>query len=512
MHRSLVWVFPLAVAAGCHVLPAQPTGEPSQALTDTAGTTLGRLLAEPCARHPCESSLTVLDRPKDAFLARIALVDLAERSIDLQYYCWYSDTVGRLLVERLMRAADRGVRVRLLVDDIELAGRDSALAALDRHPNIEIRLFNPFRVRFNHPLLRTIELVLNLDRLNHRMHNKTFVVDNRFAIVGGRNIADEYFGLNPKFDFRDLDLLAGGPAAAQVSECFDAYWNSPRVFTAADVGAVRSPEQERQARDRLQAFAAERWKGLDYGPLPDCAGELEILRQAFGHGVWAHTEMLFDDPTKLPDIDQPSQIRERLANFGVQREIEFVNPYFVPQEKAVDALLDLRRRGVDVRILTNSLASTDVVPVHAGYSKRRKPLLEGGAGLCELRIDAESKASQIASGCSDARLALHCKVIVADRSSVFVGSMNMDPRSHRLNTEDGLLVRSPELAERVLAALEPQFREDSCWRPSLLCDGRMVWTTQRAGTQVTAKKEPDASWGRRVKVRILKALPIENQL
>jgi putative cardiolipin synthase len=227
----------IVLLGGCAVLPSKPSGTPSYALADTGDTKLGKLAARSGAAARGESAVWMLDGGEEAFVSRIALIDVAQRSIDIQTYCWNADRVGRLLAHRLLRAADRGVRVRLLVDDIDTGGRDFNLAAFDAHPNAEVRLYNPFRIRTFWRLFRPLEMLVSLDRLDHRMHNKTFVVDNQAAVIGGRNVAEEYFGVNPTFNYRDFDLLALGHAASQVSECFDAYWNDQRSYPMRDVFA-----------------------------------------------------------------------------------------------------------------------------------------------------------------------------------------------------------------------------------------------------------------------------------
>jgi putative cardiolipin synthase len=462
------------------------------------------------------SAIAMLDRPEEALVSRLALIDLAERSIDVQTYCWYGDRVGRLLAERLLRAADRGVRVRVLLDDLDGAGRDLSIALFDAGPNVEVRLYNPFRIRFGSRLLRPVELLLNLDRLDHRMHNKTFVVDNQAAVIGGRNIAEEYFGLNERFNYRDFDVLALGEAARQVSDGFDAYWADARSYPVWDVAPHEfRPEELAAARVRLADFAAT-WHASGAFPYRAPGGRDETLVYVTGlmrGAVVARTEFLFDDPRK-GDIhaEQPSRIREVLTRTRPTSEVVVINPYFVPQERLVAAMVAQRERGVSVRVLTNSLASTDVVPVHGGYAKRRKELLRGGVELYELRADAESRTAHAAATCPRATLSLHGKAMVIDRARVFVGSMNLDPRSHRLNTEDGILVHSAELARQVGERLDVEFRATNAWRVTLDDRGRLGWTTSDARGWRECTNEPDTSLWRRIKCDLCKLLPIEEEL
>ncbi|HEY2588888.1 MAG TPA: phospholipase D family protein [Tepidisphaeraceae bacterium] len=513
---AIVWL--ALVLGGCTVLPATPSGAPSHALADTSGTTLGQFAACACGGEGAESNVSavcILDRGKEAFVSRIALIDLAERSVDVQTYSWSADRTGRLLAAHLLRAADRGVRVRVLVDDIDTGGRDFNIAMFDASPNIEVRLYNPFRMRFGWRVLRPIEMLFNMDRLDHRMHNKTFVVDNQAAVIGGRNIADEYFGVNPDFDYRDFDLLALGGAAAQVSACFDAYWADPRSYPIHDVSPhAFEPADVRAARDRLYAFAAAQRATFPYR-LPESRDQDEgEVVQVMASAVTATTEVLFDDPSKgEEDVDasQPSHVRAVLARSPPRHELLVVNPYFIPQDHLVAALESARKRGIAVRVLTNSMASTDVVAVHAAYAKRREGLLAAGVALSELRPDAEARADLIAADCPRATLALHAKAMVLDRDRVFVGSLNLDPRSHRLNTEAGILAHSPELAAQVARALGVEFEPANAWRLSL-DQGHVVWSTSRGGATVTDRDDPDASFWRRIKCGVAQLLPIENEL
>lgn len=518
----------LALLGGCTVLPDKPTGQPSFALTDTAGTTLGR----PAAAAACESgsgdgdnlqdasaddarsALCMLDRGEEAFTTRIALLDLAERSVDIQTLTWTGDRTGRLLVAHLLRAADRGVRVRVLLDDLDVVGRDVNMALFDACPNVQVRLFNPFRYRMFTRLGRPLEFLTSLDRIDHRMHNKTFIIDNQAAVIGGRNIGDDYFGVSRKFNFRDFDLLAVGPrAAAQCSECFDAYWANARSYPVHDVAPHSfTAEEINEARIRLDTHVATDLATFPYWVPGSRDDALGYITNALTSAVRAATEVLYDDPAKGTfDTEQPSQLRKVLLRTPPTSEVLLVNPYFVPQQLLIDALVAQEARGVHVRLLTNSLASTDVVAIHAGYAKCRAQLLASGMSIHELRPDAASRSRMVAPDCLDATFGLHGKVMVLDRRRVFVGSMNLDPRSHRLNTEDGMLVDSPELARRVAERLEVELKPANSWRLHL--QGReIVWSTSREGLPETETSEPGVSFCRNAWCQFLKLLPIENEL
>jgi putative cardiolipin synthase len=504
----------LALIGGCTVLPDKPTGQPSTAFTDTQNTTLGKLAARANAEtDPAVSSLCLLDRGEEAFVSRIALIDLAERSVDVQTFCWSGDRVGKLLAQRLLRAADRGVRVRILLDDLDAVGRDFNLALIDANPNVEVRLYNPFRARFFWRIGKPFEYLFNIDRLDHRMHNKTFVVDNQVAIIGGRNVGDEYFGVNPKYNYRDFDVLALGHAAAQVSASFDAYWDDARSYPMHDV-APRQFEgaQIATARADLDRFIQTTCATFPYHLPGSSAEATAIVTRITANAVRAATDVLFDDPAKGDSAaDQPSHIREVLSRNPPTTDLLMMNPYFVPQEKLMSRLTDAGKLGVRVRVLTNSLASADVVAVHAAYSKRRADLVRNGVALYEVRPDADSRARYAAADCPHATLTLHAKVFVIDRRRLFVGSMNLDPRSHRLNTEAGILVDSPELAQQVIEKMETDLQPTNAWRLTQT-DGHTTWSTHRGGTETTSSDDPDASAWRKLKCTLLKLAPIEEQL
>jgi cardiolipin synthase C len=528
----------VALVSGCTVLPDKPTGTPSRAFTDTHDTTLGKLAATAAdndaftagdrgasggtdsgkgasAAGDDRSAVCILDRGEEAFVTRVALLDLAERSVDVQTLTWSGDRTGRLLVAHLLRAADRGVRVRVLLDDLDVVGRDVDMALFDACPNVEVRLYNPFRYRMFTRLGRPLEFLTSLDRVDHRMHNKTFVVDNQAAVIGGRNIGDEYFGVDRKYNFRDFDLLAvGHRAAAQCSACFDAYWANARSYPVHDVAPHEfTAEEVRRARARLDAGVNADRAAFPY-PLPGSRDEaLRYVEAAVHSAVRAATEVLYDDPAKGTfDTEQPSHIREVLLRTPPTSEVLLLHAYFVPQQRLIDALVAQQSRGVRVRLLTNSLASTDVVAIHAGYAKCRARLLAAGMSISELRPDAEGRARLVAPDCRGAKLGLHGKVMVLDRRRVFVGSMNLDPRSHRLNTEDGMLIDSPELARRVAERLEVEFEPRNCWRLELMGARDLTWTTSRAGLPEVDTSEPGVSGCRTAWCDFLKLLPIENEL
>jgi putative cardiolipin synthase len=435
--------------AACSSLPSLQGRTESTALTDTRDTRLGQVLEPLTAAHPGQSAIYPLQNARDAFAARAHLAQVAERSLDVQYYIWHKDMTGTLLLDALRAAADRGVRVRLLLDDNNTSGLDPVLAALDAHPNIEVRLFNPFVPRSP----RVLGYLTDFHRANRRMHNKSYTADNQVTIIGGRNVGDEYFGATSGVLFSDLDVMAAGPVVRAVSDDFDLYWKSLSSYPVS----LLLPPGEAKALDDL---AAERQAAPQQQALAEYTGALREspfvrqLTQARLPLEWAVTRMVSDDPAKgLGRAAPDSLVREKLrAIIGEPvSSVSLVSPYFVPSEAGVEIFSDMAISGVDVEILTNSLEATDVVAVHAGYAKRRGVLLEAGVKLYELRRLAPGLAKErepFGMGSSSAS-SLHAKTFAVDQARVFVGSFNFDPRSAHLNTEMGFVIDSPALAQQV---------------------------------------------------------------
>ena len=351
--------------AGCASLPDSVVRPPSSALADTGDTRLGRALAAAVAAHPGQTAIHMLNEPRGAFAARVLLARAAERSLDVQYYIWHGDITGGLLCEALWEAAQRGVRVRMLLDDTGTRGVDEAISALDAHPNIEIRLFNPFANRG----WRLGELVTDFSRLNRRMHNKSFTADNQVTIVGGRNIGDEYFGAGSAVAFEDLDVVAAGAVVPEVSAVFDAYWNSASAYPSASL--ISGPQVAGATVRETWAKLHDQTEAASY---LDALRRTTLVRDLLARSLqleWARARVVSDDPEKVlrpPERTELHMLPRLQAALGEpQRELDLVSPYFVPTQAGAAALGALARRGVRVRVLTNSLAATDVAPVHAGY-------------------------------------------------------------------------------------------------------------------------------------------------
>ncbi|MXN65805.1 phospholipase D family protein [Stappia sp. GBMRC 2046] len=479
----------------------------TSAFSSYGETYLGRLFRAEERNNPGKSGTTLVIAGRNAFTARVAMSELAERSLDLQYYIWDADQSGRLLAQELLDSADRGVRVRLLVDDISAYGRDDAVAALDAHPNIEIRLFNPFANRG----VRAFEFLGDFERLNHRMHNKLMIADNALALLGGRNIGDHYFDVSEEANYRDLDIAAAGPVVRDASAVFDYFWNSEWSIPIAAL--VDRPFSEEDLKTARQTLA----ETIDTEGYPHPVNEESaVWRRSIGdiakRFVWAPTYVVWDDPADFAAREEHGKIIKALAGKlqTVDKELLMENAYFVPRERGTEALAQLSERGVKVRILTNSLSSNDVVAVHAGYSKYRKPLLQAGVELFEVRADSAKVQQTLLSG--ESKAALHTKATVFDGESVFIGSFNLDPRSANLNTEIGLYVESPKLARQLTAFMNEGVTPGNSYRLELDEDGNIVWTTEIDGQVAQFTNDPNTSFGQRALTGFIGVLPVEGQL
>jgi putative cardiolipin synthase len=498
----------LALAIGDRGAPVTTRCDPCPSMTfaTTDSTRLSACVAPLVAAHPRQSGIVALADGRDAFAARALLADQADRSIDARCYIWHDDVSGTILRESLYRAADRGVKVRLLLDDLNTSGQDAVLAALTSHANIELRLFNPFRMRS----WRWLGYVTDFARLNRRMHNKSFTVDDQATIVGGRNVGDEYFGVGRGLEFADLDMLAIGPVVGDVASDFDRYWNNAssvaaeRLLRSVDAGAIavarataervsRSPE----AREYAAALASSPF-----------VGRLVAHQLDF---EWAETQMLSDDPEKARGRARRRELLstklERIVG-PARSELHIVSAYFVPGKLGVRFLAEAARRGVSITVLTNSLEATDVSAVHAGYAKRRKPLLRSGIELFELKREFAPLRVRGRSIKGSSRASLHAKVLSVDGVRAFVGSFNFDPRSARLNTEMGFVIESAKLASTVAEACTSGLMERA-YSVQLDERGRLRWIERTDGKEIVHTTEPGTSVWLRLAVRALAKLPIE---
>lgn len=503
----LLWLswLPILLLVGCAGLPSLEGRTPSRALSaeEAADTPLGALTGPLVRAHPGRSGVHLLADPHDAFAARLRLADAARQTLDVQYYIWRPDTTGKLLFDALRRAADRGVRVRLLLDDYNTAGMDPVLAALNAHDNIEVRLFNPFVTRGP----RFWDLLTDLPRVNRRMHNKTFIADNSLLVLGGRNVADEYFGATETL-FSDLDVLVMGPVVASVSDAFDRYWRSDSAYPAerilrADQNGEPPPEAEGDSRaDYLEELG-------DRDPVV-------ALRDGKLALCWATTRLVVDDPAKgLGEAEGAELFLTQLdrAVGDPEQRLDIIASYFIPTRQGVEDLTGLAARGVQVRVLTNSMAATDVALVHSGYAKWRRDLLEGGVQLYEMkRGDGPRDSPHLRAGpYGSARSTLHAKAFAVDGEQLVVGSFNADPRSANLNTELGLVIDCPWLADNIHGAFPDKVMKHA-YRVRLDDNGKLYWLSVKDGETVRFDREPDTTLWQRLSLPVFSILPIDGLL
>ena len=499
----------LALAGGCASLPSLDPREPSAALRDTGGTRLGRAIAPLAAAHPGRSAFHPLADAHDAFAARRVLAGAAERSLDVQYYIWHGDQVGLLMFEALTSAARRGVRVRLLLDDQNTKAIEGLIPALAAYPNMELRLYNPFATRGGG---RFLGYLTDFDRLNRRMHNKAFIADNQAAIVGGRNIGNEYFAAGTEIPFQDLDVLALGPAVRDVSSEFDLYWASASAYPASRVSGHGDAHAIGALDARLAAAAADpaAREYLDAVRRAPLLADLLAGRLAL---AWAEARLVSDDPAKTLDREGRHDVLMLAELLGggdrPRASLDMVSPYFVPGEKGADFLEQLAASGVRVRVLTNSLSTTEAAVVHSGYAKRRCRLARAGVKLYEYKpmVTASKPGKPGLGKSSGARL--HAKTYAADGKRLFVGSFNFDPRSALLNTEMGLVIASPELAGRLVATFEERVPLEA-YEVRPRADGACVeWVERTPAGETIHQTEPNTGPGTRAWLELLMLMPID---
>ena len=504
--------------SACSSLRPDFVKTPSTALPPDLETPVGHYISAQLKQHKQVSGFRLLNRSTQALMSRISLTDHAAKSIDLQYYIFQNDSVGRLVAQRLLAAADRGVRVRMLLDDISLNDEDRLLAALDAHANIEVRLFNPFRTRSASLPSKIAQFVIEGERLNHRMHNKALIVDGTAAIVGGRNIGNAYFDADDQTNFRDLDVLAIGPVVAQASRSFDDYWNSDAAYPVTAFRQAHSaPADLVSVREILKKDARE-FAQTDYAQEALEESPHAAVDDRRVEWFWGPAQLVADEPVKVQlKHDEPAlRIGPKVKTIldAATKDILLMSPYFVPGKSGANYLTARAKQGVNVRVLTNSLAATDEPAAHSGYAHYRRDLLEGGVQLYELRPDPGEPQRATAGG-SSSGVSLHAKAAVVDERYVFVGSMNMDQRSKLLNTEMGVIVDCPDLAKEVAKffanATNPEVAFQVLLKPS---SGRapMEWIAKNKGAEQSFDDEPGATRARRIQVALMRLLPIEGLL
>ncbi|WP_136686094.1 phospholipase D family protein [Falsirhodobacter xinxiangensis] len=468
-----------------------------------------------------QSGIHLLSDPHDAFAARMLLVQQATRTLDLQYYIWHGDRTGTLLLNAVLEAADRGVRVRLLLDDNGIPGLDAVLSALDAHPLISIRIFNPFGLRFP----KALGFLLDFPRLNRRMHNKSLTADRAATIVGGRNVGDEYFGSGNGGVFEDLDVLAIGTVVDDVCRDFERYWTCGSSYPAGQVLSKGRPRMLAKLRRAASRVAAEK----DGRRFLEDVRRLPVIKQLLDGDLeleWAEVTLISDDPAKgLGKADHTGLLAGQLAK-AIGRPLNklgLISGYFVPGPAGVRQLAALSRAGVEISILTNSYRSGDVKLVHAGYAPYRKALLRAGVRLFELKADRHSNVDSksgtrrgignrlrgTGTGSTAAlrsgATTLHAKTITIDDERLFVGSFNLDPRSWQLNCEMGFLIESPMLAKQVARVFETKVPQVA-YRVRL--SGELSWHEKGEVEAQVHKHEPGVRWWDRMMREAAARLPI----
>ena len=508
--RVLASLTVLMFWAGCASVDLDAPKQASFQFSDTGNTRIGEDVAKMRTEHGDLSGFHLQRDGIQSLAARIVLAKAAERSIDAQYYLITNDQVGKLFLKSLLDAADRGVRVRLLLDDILTGGYDAGMAALDSHPNFEIRIYNPFTSRGT----RVQDGLFDFSRVNRRMHNKSFTVDNQVTIIGGRNIADEYFGASKEQNFGDADVVSVGPVVGEVSTMFDEYWNSR--WAAPVPTFARMPEDPAAV---LKAFRV----GLDsnktemrdsvYGSALLADAE-RFLSDREGRFEWAEHTLVYDPLSKTEGngFRAADGIAGQLSKVVAlaDEELVVISPYFVPLKSGVKYFQELRDRGLRVRVVTNSLAANNHGIVHSGYMAYRKELLRMGVELYEVRVNAAVLG--VDRGGSGAALGtLHTKGFIVDGDTFFLGSFNWDPRSAIYNTEMGVIIESEDMGRQVLQFMDEGL-PDGCYRLELTGSGSIQWVDESGPEPVVYTSEPDVGWWRKFTVNLGRMLPIRKQL
>lgn len=491
-------LFGLWLLGNCAKLPENEGKAKSYGVASSQDTKIYSSIKHHLTNHPKENGFYPLITGEEAFSARIAAVAEAERTLDLQYYIWHNDETGRSLLRQIILAADRGVRVRLLLDDLNEGQYDKGLLILDSHPLVEVRLTNPFA----HRDLRFLDAT-RLYEVNRRMHNKVFLADNQIGIVGGRNIGDEYFDASEGMNFGDFDIWSIGPIVGELSHEFDTYWNSNIAYpiTSLAKGEISSDDLEK-LRNRAVIDQKKALKSTYAERLMDRGTIDRFLEKKFPL-FWGQAQAVYDPPEKLDPKKKTKLLSYDLKKhlLETQKELILISPYFIPGKDGMKIFSDLKKKNVETWVLTNSLASNDVASVFAGYRKYRKDLVKDGINLYELLPKAETKDTEKKTfGSSGSSSGLHGKLLVFDQKKIFVGSMNLDPRSHSLNTEMGIIIHCPELG-RYISHQFKKVVDDNAYRVSLKND-KVQWEVNVNGKKETFENEPETNRWERFKANV----------
>lgn len=510
--HALVAVLALMLGA-CSSLPQNVSRTPSQALDPGVESTLATNLQPLFDANPGLSGFYTLGESEAAFAARVQLIAAAQRTLDIQYYIWHDDLTGRAIHTFLQRAADRGVRVRLLLDDLDTTGKDELLRLIDHHPNIEIRVFNPFANRDS----RVGDFIADTRRVNRRMHNKTLTADNVATIFGGRNIGDEYFGAEEEVAFGDMDALGVGGIAQDVSRQFDLYWNSKYAYPidAFDWDEAITEEDATDYR-KVSEANLQSARNSQYAQVLKEVKLAQVEQISDVVFVWSDWKLIYDLPETIESskVSHETHMAPQLARSvsRAKEDLVIISPYFVPGDAVTAELVALVEKGTRVRILTNSLQANDVSLVHAGYMRYRKDLIQGGVELYEYKSDSNKVRRKLKRQRIDVeKTSLHAKFIGFDKEYLFIGSFNLDGRSARLNTELGGYFRSPSQATALTAVFDSNIL-DFAYRVELNDAGKLEWVTRGETGDVRVNHEPDTSWWKRFSTSFLSYIVPEGQL
>ena len=504
--------------SACTTLPKQYPQQAQYAYDiDTSDTTLARIITPLKQQYPDLTGYHVLYDPLEAIAARIHLIDKAEKTLDLQYYIWDNDKIGSLALYKIIQAADRGVKVRLLIDDNNSKSMEAIYLALDQHTNIDVKLFNPYRLR----RLRPIEMVVDLKRINRRMHNKSFIADNQIALIGGRNMSNHYYNVSENYQFSDVDAMLVGQAVDDISHSFDEYWNYSYAYP---VKQIVNPAQYSLRFKGLKEQLKQHYEEITVQNYLDLSNRSNDFDNWLSHHIqldWVKAEVVKDSPDKI----QAKAKKEQHLNFQMIKHLEkpdtsvdIISAYFVPQKDGEKRLTELAKENVQVRVLTNSFKANDVALVHAFYAKYRKNLLKNGVELYEFlpvlsdeelnksNVELSQKAKVNLKGLS--RSSLHAKLMALDEKQVFIGSFNFDPRSANLNTEIGVIINSPPLARAVHQTMDSNLKKYA-YKVVLNADQKLNWQRQTPQGIQTLTKEPKMKWWQKAGVKLISWLPIE---
>ncbi|MFT4020209.1 MAG: phospholipase D family protein [Acinetobacter sp.] len=519
--RHITFAMCLTSLTACSTLPTLQPQTPSHATDiDTAHTTLSKMLKTEQHMHPDLTGYHVLYDPLEAISARLSLINKAEKSLDLQYYIWDNDNIGALALYDIIRAADRGVKVRLLIDDNNAKKMDGVLLALDQHTNIQVKLYNPYRFRN----FRALDMLLDLKRINRRMHNKTFIVDHQLALIGGRNMTNQYFNASDNYQFSDIDVLLAGKAVGEISQSFDDYWNDSYAFP---VRQLVNPQKHRLRYAALKEQLETHYKLAtmqNYLNLANHSNNFDQWLTFNPDFEWVKAVVVKDSPNKIRDQAQPEDyLNTQLRHYSQvpTKTVDIISAYFVPEQQGTAILSKMANEGINVRVLTNSFKANDVWLVHAFYSKYREDLLKSGVKLYEFlpALDKHSlnphneeiskKAKISLKGLS--RSSLHAKLMTVDNKQVFIGSFNLDPRSAKLNTEIGVLLDSPNLAQAIHTAMDRSINSYS-YELMLNPEQKINWMLKQPTIQKVYKQEPKMKWWQKAGLKIISWLPIEGMM